>query len=172
MVFRRNQNKRPFQSRREPKKVKIDKSKVQCFGCNKLGHYKSECRMEKKKKPPFQKAMPVTWDDIDNSNDGIEVEEGNLCLMVKDDAEEVTFSDSCLSCKKVEIIFDNLLKDSENLSQKCLSQRDQLIEIKKQNEELQKQNKEFFQSIQNLKLANLKLSEQKDVLNTLPLKSF
>jgi hypothetical protein len=120
MVFRRNQNKRPFQHRREPQKVETDKSKVQCFGCNKLGHYKSECPMEKKKKPPFQKAMHVTWDDIDESNDGIEVEEANLCLMAKDDAEEVTFSNSCLSCKKVEIIFDNLLKDSEILSQKCL----------------------------------------------------
>jgi len=46
------------------------------------------------------------------SNDGIEVEEANLCLMAKDDAEEVTFSNSCFSCKKIEIIFDNLLKDS------------------------------------------------------------
>ena len=54
--------------------------------------------------------MLVTWDDIDDSNDGIEVEEANLCLMEKDDAEEVTFSNSCLSCKKVEIIFDSLLK--------------------------------------------------------------
>ena len=56
--------------------------------------------------------MPVTQDDIDDSNDGIEVEEANLCLMAKDDAEEVTFSNTCLSCKKVEIIFDSLLKDS------------------------------------------------------------
>jgi chromosome segregation ATPase len=52
------------------------------------------------------------------------------------------------------------------------TQRNQLIEIKKQNEELQKRNEEFLQTIQNLKLANLKLSEEKDVLNTLPLKSF
>jgi len=58
------------------------------------------------------------------------------------------------------------------LSQKCLSQRYQLIEIKKQNEELQKRNEEYLQIIQNLKLANLKLSEQKDVLNTLPLETF
>ena len=57
------------------------------------------------------------------------------------------------------------------MSQKCLSQRYQLIEIKKQNEELQKRN-EYLQTIQNLKLANLKLSEQKDVLNTLPLETF
>jgi len=70
--------------------------------------------MEKKKKRPFQKAMPVTWDDIDNSNDGIEVEEENFCLMAK----------------------------------------------------------EYLQTIQNLKLANLKLPEQKGVSNTLPLKSF
>jgi len=106
------------------------------------------------------------------SNDGIEVEEANLCLMAKDDAKEVTFSNSCFSCKKIEIIFDNLLKDSETLSQKCLSQRYQLIEIKKQNEELQKWNEEYLQTIQNLKLANLKLSEQRDVLNTLPLETF
>jgi len=112
MVFRRNQNRRPFQNRREPQKVKTDKSKVQCFGCNKLGHYKSECPMEMKKKPPFQKAMPATWDYIDNENDGIEVEEANLCLMTKDDAEEVIFSNSCSSCQKIEIIFDNLLNDS------------------------------------------------------------
>ena len=116
--------------------------------------------------------MPVTWDDIDDSNDGIEVEEANLCLMAKDDADEVTFSNFCLSCKKVEITFDSLLKDSEILSQKCLSQRDQLIEIKKQNEKLQKQNQEYLQTIQNLKLANLNLSKQKNVLDTLPLETF
>jgi len=46
MVFRRNQNRRPFQNRREPQKVEKDKSKIECFGCNKLGHYKSECLME------------------------------------------------------------------------------------------------------------------------------
>ena len=28
MVFRRNQNRRPFQNRREPQKVETDKSKV------------------------------------------------------------------------------------------------------------------------------------------------
>jgi len=116
--------------------------------------------------------MLVTWDDIDDSNDGIEVEEANLCLMEKDDAEEVTFSNSCLSCKKVEIIFDSLLKASETLSQKCLSQRDRLIEIQKQNEKLQKQNEEYLKTIQNLKLANLNLSEQKNVLDTLPLETF
>ena len=125
--------------------------------------------MEKKKKPPFQKAMSATWDDIDNENDGIEIEEANLCLMTKDDAEEVIFSNSCSSCQKIEIIFDNLLNDSETLSQKCLSQRDKLIEIKKQNEELQKRNEEYLQTIQNLKLANLKLSETKISLDTPPL---
>ena len=105
----------------------------------------------------------ISYHKKKKSNDGIGVEEANLCLMAKDDAEEVTFSNSCFSCKKIEIIFDNLLKDSETLSQKCLSQRYQLIEIKKQNEELQKRNEEYLQTIQNLKLANLKLSEQKDV---------
>jgi len=115
--------------------------------------------------------MSATWDDIDNENDGIEIEEANLCLMTKDDAEEVIFSNSCSSCQKIEIIFDNLLNDSENLSQKCLSQRDKLIEIKKQNEELQKRNEEYLQTISNLKLANLKLSETKISLDTPPLES-
>lgn len=173
MVFKRNQNRRPFQNRREPQRTEIDKSKVNCFGCNKPGHYKSECPLEKRNKPQFQKrSLLATWDDADNSNEGIEDEEANLCLMAKDNTEEVIFSNSCSSCKKVEIFFDNLLKDSETLSQKCLLQRNQLIEIKKQNEELQKRNEEYLQTIQNLKLANLNLSEQKEVLKETPLETF
>lgn len=51
-------------------KTETDKSQVIFFGCNKLGHYKSECPELKntQRKPPFKnKSMLATWDDLEDS---------------------------------------------------------------------------------------------------------
>ncbi|XP_058784566.1 uncharacterized protein LOC131659382 [Vicia villosa] len=68
MVFRRG-NKRPF--RRDPQKAEIDKSKITCYGCNKVVHFKTECPQQKKffKGTPFKKkSMMASWDGSENSN--------------------------------------------------------------------------------------------------------
>lgn len=43
MVFRKIQNRNPFQNKRDPRKAEIDKIKITCYGCNKIGHFKTEC---------------------------------------------------------------------------------------------------------------------------------
>ncbi|XP_039687081.1 uncharacterized protein [Medicago truncatula] len=57
MMLRRNQIRKKFPNTNMSTKTEADKSQVTCFGCNKTGHYKSECPDIKKvqRKPPFKK---------------------------------------------------------------------------------------------------------------------
>jgi hypothetical protein len=42
--------------------------KITCYGCKKLGHYKSECPLNKQKKSTFiKKSMFATWDCAEGS---------------------------------------------------------------------------------------------------------
>lgn len=78
MVFRRNQNQRPSQNKKE-----IDKSKITCYNCNKVGHFKTHRPLNKKdpKRFPFKKkSMMESWDDCEKSNFEEENEEANVCL--------------------------------------------------------------------------------------------
>ncbi|XP_073225551.1 uncharacterized protein [Cicer arietinum] len=144
MLNRRGQNRGP------PQKEKIDKSQITCYGCNKMGHYKTECPLNKRnsRKFPYKnKSMMITWDDSDESSSEQEKEEeANLCLMTKSENDKVSISDLCPNCEKLEVEFDSLLNDSYTLSQKCMFQKTQLVEIKKQNEELQKKNDEYLKT--------------------------
>lgn len=53
MIQRRDQNKRNFPARKENTKTEFDKSQVTCYGCYKLGHYKNECPLNKRKSNNF-----------------------------------------------------------------------------------------------------------------------
>jgi len=64
------------------------KSSIICYGCKKLGHFKSECpglekAQDKKKhyKTKDKKGFMSTWEDLDNSLSKEDEEEANLCLM-------------------------------------------------------------------------------------------
>lgn len=97
MVFVRSHNRKPFQNKRDPQKTKVDKSKITCYGFNKIGRFKTECPRLKRptKISPFKKkSMMASWDDSNNSNLETKKEEVNLCLMTNSDTEEVDVSNS------------------------------------------------------------------------------
>ncbi|XP_058760598.1 uncharacterized protein LOC131633936 [Vicia villosa] len=90
MILKRNQNRRSFQPRKDYQKPEIDKSKITCYGCNKLGHFKTECPHKTQRNFSSKKnSMLAQWDDSENSNSETEDEEANLCLMTNSDSEEV-----------------------------------------------------------------------------------
>ncbi|XP_058741394.1 uncharacterized protein LOC131613765 [Vicia villosa] len=89
MILKRNQNRKSFQPRKEYQKPEIDKSKITCYGCNKLGHFKTECPLKTHRNFSSKKSMLAQWDDSENSNSEAEDEEANLCLMTNSDSEEV-----------------------------------------------------------------------------------
>ncbi|CAJ2651723.1 unnamed protein product [Trifolium pratense] len=82
LMMRRNQIKRSFPSRRN----ETDLSQVKCYGCNQTGHYKNECPKLRQRKPPYNKSMMATWDDLEELP---EEEEANVCLMTRTDFDEV-----------------------------------------------------------------------------------
>ena len=94
--------------------------------------------------------------------DGAKPEEkDSSCLKVN---EEVNDSKPCSLCIEREVDFDNLLIDSNYLSQKCTLLENQLLEIKKENERLQILNDKYFKSIQELQYSHLKFFEQQNVI--------
>ncbi|MCI25453.1 phytoalexin-deficient 4-2 protein, partial [Trifolium medium] len=83
-----------FPARKEVSKGDFDKSQVVCYGCNKPGHYKSECPLNKQKKFPQKKeSMLATWDDSDHEEPEAE-EEANMCLIAESNDDD---SDMCLN---------------------------------------------------------------------------
>jgi len=107
-----NQNKRNFPARKENAKTEVDKSQVICYGCYKMGHYKSECPQSKRKPNIYQsnqKSFLTTWDEEEEPTN--EDEQANLCLMANTNDHEVN-TKSCTSCEKTEYLFDNLFHNS------------------------------------------------------------
>lgn len=51
--------------------------------------------------------------------------------MTSSDTKEVNLSNSGHICKTMVTLFDNLLKDSKTLSQKCLFQREKILRKRK-----------------------------------------
>ncbi|XP_039686973.1 bromodomain-containing protein DDB_G0278469-like [Medicago truncatula] len=89
MMLRRNQIRKKFPNTNMSTKTEADKSQVTCFGCNKTGHYKSECPDIKKvkRKPPFKKKAMITWVDMEES-DPQEDADTDMGLMAQSDDEE------------------------------------------------------------------------------------
>jgi hypothetical protein len=154
MMRRRDQIKKNFSFRKDNSKNDFDKSQVTCFGCNKLGHYKSECPLNKTpKKFPFKKkSMLATWDDDDLDTN--EDEEANICLMANSDNEEVFFFDKTASYIELENKFDSLLCDSNFLSQQCVLLQKEVSKIKEEKEKFQIKNNELKKTIQDLQEFN------------------
>lgn len=95
-----------------------------------------------------------SWDDSDNSNSETEKKEANIYLMINSDTEEVNISNFCQTWKEMEIMFGNLLEDSKCLTQKCLFQKEQILNLKKEKEELEKVNDRDLNTITNLHNAH------------------
>jgi len=62
------------------------------------------------------------------------------------------------------MIFDNLLNDSNVLSEKCILLQEQLFDINKEKEKLQILNDKYFQTIQELQKSHFRMSEQQKIL--------
>ncbi|XP_045821909.1 uncharacterized protein LOC123914780 [Trifolium pratense] len=127
LMMRRNQIKNSF----PPRRNETDLSQVKCYGCNQTGHYKNECPKLKQRKPPYNKSMMATWDDLEELP---EEEEANVCLMTRTNFDEVNL-EPCSSCMKTEQLFDNLLYDSQITAQKYDQLKNELTEIIKERDE-------------------------------------
>jgi len=117
MMLRRNQIRKKFPNTNNNTRTEADKSQVTCFGCNKTGHYKSECPDIKKvqRKPPLKKKTMITWDDMEES-DPQEDADADMGLMAQsDDEEEVIIYKTDSLYKDLESKIDSLLYDSNFL---------------------------------------------------------
>lgn len=163
MMRRRDQIKKYFPNKKDNSKGEIDKSQVTCFGCNKLGHYKNECPLNKKsqKKSPYSKSM-FTWDDLEESKD--EDTEANMVLMADSESEEVILINQPLVYKELENKFDSLLFDSNFLTNKCHSLQKEISELKEEKEKLRTLNNDQKKIIQSLQDSYFQVNEKLKVL--------
>ena len=149
MMRRRDQIKKHFPNRKDNIKGEIDKSQVTCFRCNKLGHYRNECPLNKKsqKKSPYSKSM-FTWDDPEKPKK--KDVEANMCLMADSKNEEVILFDQPQIYKELENKFDSLLFDSNFLTNKCHSLQKENSDLKEEKDKLQTLNNDQKKIIQSL----------------------
>jgi hypothetical protein len=160
MMKRRDQIKRYFPNRRDNSKREVDKSQVTCYGCNKQGHYKNECPLNKKsQKTPYKKSALITWDDLEEPQ-AEEGEEANICLMANSDNEEVILFDKTPLNKELENTIDSLLFDSNFLTNKCYSLQKEINELKEEKEKLQTMNNDQKKIIQNLQDSYFQATEK------------
>jgi len=167
MMITRNQIRKMFPNTNNNTKTKADKSQVTCFGCNKTGHYKSECHDIKKvqRKPPFKKKAMITWDDMEET-ELQEDEEANIYLMAQsDDEEEVIIYKTDSLYKELESKIDCLLHDSNFLTNRCHSLIKELSEIKEEKENLQNKYDESRKTIQILQDSHFDMFEKQRELN-------
>jgi len=68
--------------------------------------------------------------------------------MTKSNNEEVN-TDPCSSCEKTEYLFDNLFYNSQILEQTCERLRNENLELRKEKDILEKENKNLIENIQN-----------------------
>jgi acyl-CoA hydrolase len=159
MMKRRDQIKRYFPNRKDNSKREVDKSQVTCYGCNKQGHYKNECPLTKRnQKSPFKKSALITWDDLEDSQ-AEEEGEANVCLMANSENEEVILFDTP-SSKELENTIDNLLSDSNFLTNKCYSLQKEIKESKEEKEKLQTMNNDQKKIIQSLQDSYFQATEK------------
>ncbi|CAJ2665549.1 unnamed protein product [Trifolium pratense] len=159
LMMRRNQMRRTFPNKRNGAKPEVDMSKIQCYGCNQFGHYKSDC--PKLRKPPVKKSMMATWDELDELPEE-EEQEANVCLMTRSETQEVN-PETCSSCQKTEYLFDNLFHDSLKLNEKYDQLQEVVIKISKEKEEYKTENELLKDIIKNMEITHKrKLEELKE----------
>ena len=96
-----------------------DTNSTICFGCNKPGHYKKDCPLQKSKfkssnnfngfnkskyeqmKNKKKKTLAITWDDNDQSSSDEESEQeeehqANMCFMTNDNDDQVSNNEELL----------------------------------------------------------------------------
>jgi len=167
MMMRRNQIRKKFPNTNNNTRTEADKSQVTCYGCNKTGHYKSDCPDTKKvqRKPPFKKKAMITWDDMEETETQDD-EEANMCLMAQsEDEEEVIIYKTDSFYKNIENKIDSLLYDSNFLTNRCHSLIKELCELKIEKEELQNKYDQSRKTIQLLQDSHFKMFEQQKELN-------
>jgi len=163
MMLRRNQITKKFPNTNNNTKTEADKSQVTCFGCNKIGHYKSECPDIKKvqRKPPPKKRAMITWDDMEES-DPQEDADADVGLMAQlDDEEEVIIYKTDSLYKDLESKIDSLLYDSNFLTNICHSLIKELSEIKAEKEILQNRLMSLERPYKFCKILTLKCQKNK-----------
>jgi len=101
-----------------------------CRKWNELVHFKTK---EQRRFFSKKKSMMSTRVNVDNSKIK---EETNMCLIAHKENEKVTTFEPCHLCTKMEFDFDNLLYDSNILSEKCILLKERISEINKEKEKL------------------------------------
>ena len=80
------------------RKMKKDLSKVTCYNCKEMGHFRSDCpklKKEEKLKKGKKKGLMASWEDLENDLDD-------------DDEESETKSQPCLMADHVnQVVFHN-----------------------------------------------------------------
>ncbi|CAL9078853.1 unnamed protein product [Musa textilis] len=96
--IKRNKTKHDTKNKNE-----LKKDQIICYECKKLGHFKSECPIVKKKQPKKKKVLKTTWDDLCASKDKEQInkEVANYMLMALDDKVSSSF--------EANLSFDELL---------------------------------------------------------------
>ncbi|XP_045791661.1 uncharacterized protein LOC123886384 [Trifolium pratense] len=156
LMMKRNQIRNSFQ--RNNTRNESDLSKVQCYGCNQFGHYKNDCPKTRQKPPVKNKSMMATWDEIDEAFEEEEQQEAKMCLMTHSDTQEVSL-EPCASCLKTEHLFDNLLYDSQFITQQNGKLRDDFTKITQERDEYKAENIILKEVISNMKKRDLSKQE-------------
>ncbi|XP_057742061.1 uncharacterized protein LOC130960631 [Arachis stenosperma] len=93
------------------RRTKKDLSKVTCFNCKEMGHFKSDCpklKKEEKPKKVKKKGLMATWEDLENDSDD-ENEESETksqhCLMANE-IDQVSFQNS--NTEDLHLMIDHL----------------------------------------------------------------
>ncbi|XP_015945316.1 uncharacterized protein LOC107470428 [Arachis duranensis] len=123
--FRKMMKMKERNKRDSSRKPKRDLSKVICYNCKEIGHFKSDCpKLKKEDKPKSEKkkGLMASWEDLENDTDEDEESEtkSQTCLMA-DHIEQAVFLNP--STEDLHLMIDHL---SEKI--KCLINENQDLE--------------------------------------------
>ena len=130
-----------------------------CHRWNKLVDFKTK---EQRRFFYKKKSMMATRVNFHNSKIKGET---NMCLIGQKENEKVTTFKPSHLCTKMEDDFDNLLYDSNILSEKCILLKEKISEINKEKEKLQILNDKYLQTVQELQKSHFRIFEQQKILN-------
>ncbi|XP_057744618.1 uncharacterized protein LOC130962415 [Arachis stenosperma] len=111
------------------RKMKKDLSKVTCYNCKEMGHFKSDCpKLKKEEKPKGgkKKGLMASWEDLENdSDDDEESETKSQPSLMADHIDQVVFHNH--NTEDLHLMIDHLfgkircfLLDNQDLEQKII----------------------------------------------------